>query len=87
MIKITIIILTFIQFNCFGKQIIQLGIENIDYYPLYATFESADKKSKEYDGLSFDILKLFNQSQNEFEIVFNPLPIKKLYFEYLKKKF
>ena len=68
----------------YAVQKIQLGVESVNYYPLYGTFDENDKDSGEYVGLAADIFRLYNKSQNNFEVEFQPRPIKRLFAEFLK---
>ncbi len=80
-----IIIFFFFSLNIPAQaaQIIQLGVEDINFYPIYGTYDANDNKLLEYDGYSADVFKLFNKSQKKYEFVFNPIQIKRLYLEYL----
>ncbi|WP_186646625.1 hypothetical protein [Fluviispira vulneris] len=86
LLKIFIILLSLVHCNLFCKQIIKLGVEDINYYPIYGAYNFDGIKMKDYEGLVADILKFYNKSQNDFEIVFNPRPIKRLYMEFLDSK-
>ncbi|KAB8041108.1 transporter substrate-binding domain-containing protein [Silvanigrella paludirubra] len=85
MIRIILLILFFFHIKSYSLQTIQLGVEDINYYPIYGTFDFEDNQLKDYEGLSADIFRLFNKSQNEYEIIFNPRPVKRLYIEFLLK--
>ena len=67
-------------------QIIQLGVEDVNFFPIYGTYDGNDNKLLEYDGYSADIFRLFNKSQNKYEIKFNSVQIKRLFLEFLDPK-
>ena len=67
----------------YAAQKIRLGVEAINYFPLYGTFDASDNNAGEYVGLSADIFRLYNKSQSDFEITFEPRPIKRLFSEFL----
>ena len=85
MFRIIFFILFCFHIKSYSVQTIQLGVEDINYYPIYGTFDFEDNQLKDYEGLSADIFRLFNKSQIEYEIIFNPRPIKRLYVEFLSK--
>lgn len=68
-----------------ATQKINLGVEAINYYPLWGTYDLNDKNTGNYIGLAADIFQMYNKFQNEFEIVAQPRPIKRLYAEFLKQ--
>ncbi|WGL59944.1 hypothetical protein QEJ31_15535 [Pigmentibacter sp. JX0631] len=80
--------LIYCLFFCQAKavQIIQLGVEDVNFFPIYGTYDGNDNKLLEYDGYSADIFRLFNKSQNKYEIKFNPVQIKRLFLEFLDPK-
>lgn len=73
-------------FQVKAVQIIQLGVEDVNFFPIYGTYDGNDNKLLEYDGYSADIFRLFNKSQNKYEIKFNPVQIKRLFLEFLDPK-
>lgn len=86
MIKYLLVFLFLINssFSAFSTQKINLGVESINYYPLYGTFDSNDKNINVFNGLAADVFELYNKSQNNFQIIFKPMPIKRLFQEYLE---
>lgn len=82
-LKFAVICICCIFFNIQAKQIVQLGVEDVNFYPIYGTYDAEDNKLLGYDGYSADVFKLFNKSQDYFEIKFIPVQIQRLYVEYL----
>ena len=83
LVKIIIVFFFSLHIPVHATQTIQLGFEDINFYPIYGTYDANDNKLLEYDGYSADVFKLFNKSQKKFELIFNPIQIKRLYLEYL----
>lgn len=69
--------------NAFAVQKIHLGVEDINYYPLYGTYDGEDKKTGKFNGLIEELFNLYNKSQKEFELIYEARPIKRLYEEFL----
>lgn len=73
----------FFTATTYAAQQIQVGVETSNYYPLYGIFDENDKDIGKYNGLAYEIFELYNKSQSEFELVYQPRPIKRLFQEFL----
>lgn len=75
----------FLIFSIHGVQKIHLGVQDINYYPLYGTYDGEDKKIGKFNGLIEELLDLYNKSQKDFLLIYEVRPIKRMYEEFLGK--
>lgn len=77
------LVVFFSSITCYAAQKIKLGVESTNYFPMYGTFDANDKEVGEYVGFAADVFRLYNKSQSDFELEFEPRPIKRLFSEFL----
>lgn len=65
---------------------LNLGVEEINYFPIYGTLDGFDYKSGEYVGYAAEVIRLYNKSQNEFQLIIELRPMNRLYYEFLSDK-